>query len=82
MWVRIPLITNYNDTEEEFKKIAVFLNKHEPVRVEIMPYHDFGISKYEALYQIPDKNIFPVPSAEYVSYFKNILVQNKVKNVV
>jgi pyruvate formate lyase activating enzyme len=82
IWVRIPLIPDYNDTEDEFKKIALFLSKYEPVRVEIMPYHDFGISKYTALYQNPDKNIFPVPSAEYISYFKSILTQNNVKNVI
>ncbi len=49
MWVRIPLIAGFNDSEAEFSKIAEFLAGRGVARVEIMPYHDVGISKYGAL---------------------------------
>jgi pyruvate formate lyase activating enzyme len=82
MWVRIPLVMGFNDSDEEFKKMAEFLCEYELARVEIMPYHDLGLSKYYALHQGISKTEFTVPSGEYISRFKNILISNNVKNVI
>jgi pyruvate formate lyase activating enzyme len=82
MWIRIPLIMGFNDSDGEFKKMADFLREYELARVEIMPYHDLGLSKQYALNQETNKTAFKVPPEEYVSRFKNILISNKVKNVI
>jgi pyruvate formate lyase activating enzyme len=58
MIVRVPLITGVNNTEKEFRAIAdlVSSNLEEP-KAEILPYHRYGMGKYQMLdrrYQLPD----------------------------
>jgi pyruvate formate lyase activating enzyme len=49
--IRIPLIPGVNDSDEELKNIAInavdFLKK--PGKVNILPYHRFGMGKYQML---------------------------------
>ena len=48
--LRLPLIPGFNDTEEHFSGIAELLIKYPGIkRVEILPYHNFGLAKAEAL---------------------------------
>lgn len=50
IWVRVPLIPAINDTEQEKKARAEFLKDCKNVeKVEFLPYHTYGIGKYEAL---------------------------------
>lgn len=47
--IRFPLMPTINDTEENLilmRDKLVELNKRKPVRIEIMPYHNFGSVKY------------------------------------
>ncbi|MEA5001939.1 MAG: glycyl-radical enzyme activating protein [Christensenella sp.] len=56
--VRVPVIPGINDDDENFRKMATFLAKHSPgCRIDLLPYHRLGISKYERLrmgYELPD----------------------------
>jgi len=57
--VRVPLIPGINDTEAELKNIALLAVKYlkKPGKVNILPYHRFGMGKYPMLdrdYQLPD----------------------------
>jgi pyruvate formate lyase activating enzyme len=49
--IRVPLIPGINDSEEELRNIARstagFLKK--PGRVDLLPYHKFGLGKYQML---------------------------------
>lgn len=47
--VRMPLIPDLNDSEENLAAMAAFLGKFGRHEVEIMPCHAFGKSKYAAL---------------------------------
>ncbi len=47
IWVRIPFIPGQNDDQTE--RIAGLLSPLKPARVEVMPYHKLGNSKYTAL---------------------------------
>ena len=48
--LRLPLIPGINDSEEHFAGIAELLRKYPEIqRAEILPYHNFGIAKAEAL---------------------------------
>jgi pyruvate formate lyase activating enzyme len=49
--VRIPLIPGVNDSEDELKGIArIAADSHDvPVRVNLLPYHRFGMGKYQQL---------------------------------
>lgn len=49
--VRIPLIPGVNDSVEELKNIASIVadSLREPRRVNLLPYHRFGLGKYQML---------------------------------
>lgn len=48
--VRIPIIPNVNDSEKNINDTARFVKKLNGVReVELLPYHQFGVSKYNNL---------------------------------
>ena len=47
--IRLPLIPNFNDTEHNLEQMGAFLKKYGLSTVEIMAYHEFGLSKYNAL---------------------------------
>lgn len=48
--VRIPLITNHNSSDETQKQMYKFVKQLKKVkRIEVMPYHRFGVSKYYGL---------------------------------
>jgi len=49
--IRVPLIPGYNDTEKNIRCMAEFLRDQHFSQVELMPYHKFGQSKYQALGQ-------------------------------
>jgi pyruvate formate lyase activating enzyme len=47
--VRIPLIPDINDSDENLRKSAEFIRRLEIERVELIPYHEFAATKYEML---------------------------------
>lgn len=47
--IRIPLIPGFNDTEENIAALSLFLYRHGRCEVDVLPYHTFGYSKYDAL---------------------------------
>lgn len=50
VWVRVPVIPNVNDTEEEKKKLDEFFERTgHPEKIEHLPYHAMGEYKYKAL---------------------------------
>lgn len=46
-WVRVPIVFGVNVSFEEMEKIASFLRDKRIERVELLPYHKMGISKYK-----------------------------------
>ena len=63
VWIRIPVISGINDTEEEMRKIKEFLKPYSPLKIELLCYHKMGEHKYDALnmqitkFNVPDKTI-------------------------
>ncbi len=54
---RIPLISNYTDTEENIEDIIKLIRKFPVKQIEILKQHCLGKSKYEALgLKVPDLN--------------------------
>jgi pyruvate formate lyase activating enzyme len=48
--VRMPLIPDINDDEENIKAVATFLSRLGKIEeVHLLPYHRLGVSKYEKL---------------------------------
>jgi pyruvate formate lyase activating enzyme len=51
MWIRIPVMPLFNDSEEHFGRYGAFLDKLRKavVLIQLLPYHKMGLSKYERL---------------------------------
>lgn len=80
--VRIPVIPNYNDGEENAKAFANLFNQMKITEVELLPFHQFGEKKYASLdrkYQMQD---IPQLHTEDLDYFKTILESHQIKCTV
>lgn len=66
MWIRVPVIPDVNDNEEEARRIAAFLAPLPGIRqVELMPFHHLGAGKYEILgLPYPCKDLQPPPDEQ------------------
>ncbi len=47
--VRIPLIPGYNDCRSNLERTAAFISRLNVEKVDLLPYHPFGSSKYKML---------------------------------
>ena len=78
MWIRHVLVPNLTDSEESLKKTKELVDSLKTVeRVEILPYHSLGKSKWEKLgidYPLKDT---PAPSAEEVKKAESLLYLTK-----
>ena len=74
LWVRIPVISGVNDTEENIRKIRAFFEENGfPEKTELLPYHAMGEHKYSALEKKTER--FSVPSQEDLNNLKEIITK-------
>ncbi len=72
VWIRVPLIAGVNDSEQEMRAIAAFLQQNGlPERVELLPYHALGESKAQALGREPRR--FAAPEKAHIEHLKTLL---------
>lgn len=74
VWIRHVLVPGVTDNDEDLHKLHKFISTLSNVeKVEILPYHTFGIYKWEQLgYDYPLKETDP-PSKERIENAKKIL---------
>lgn len=73
IWIRIPVIPDFNDSIEEMQKIKSFLAEcGTPERVELLPYHAMGQNKYMAIGKKP--KIFKIPSDDKIKTLSDIFL--------
>ena len=77
---RMPLIPGINDTEENIAETSEFIKRLEgdEARIELLPYHRLGQSKYIALnlpYSLPDVKVMETQQVDAV---KNAFIANGV----
>ena len=74
VWARYVLVPGYTDSEEHLHNLGNFLKDMENVeKVEIQPYHELGVHKWESLgwkYELEDT---PQNSPEQLQKAKDIL---------
>lgn len=71
IWIRIPIISDVNDSIEEMLKIKELLTVcGQPEKVELLPYHAMGENKYRAIGKEPQN--FKAPNAEKMKQLKEI----------
>ena len=49
IWLRIPLMPGYNDSKENLEKVAKLGAEIGAEKIWLLPYHDWGRSKYDSL---------------------------------
>ncbi len=78
--IRIPCIGGVNADEENIRRSAAFVHRTLPkARMELLPYHEFGKIKYEALgipYEYPE---FLRPSKEEMEHLRDIVREEGVE---
>jgi len=80
--VRIPVICGVNSDIENIRETAKFVKDNIAApKLELLPYHSFGDSKYEALCLEKPSRQFKTPSLEYIEKLYKI-VQNEGVAVV
>ncbi len=78
--VRVPLIGEVNANEQNIKRMCEFLKTNTRVKgIELLPYHDFGESKYRAVGTF--SRIFTTPDAEKIENIKKIIATYDIRMV-
>lgn len=76
MWIRHVLVPGITTDEQSLRQLKSFLNTLSTIeKIEILPYHTMGITKYETMgitYRL--KDIQP-PSEEQIVFAKKILLE-------
>jgi pyruvate formate lyase activating enzyme len=67
VWVRIPLIFGINDLDDEIDQMIELIRNADNVRkIQLLPYHRYGLGKYEMLGIRKEGHEFKTPSDEKV----------------
>lgn len=79
--VRIPIIPKINDTLEDLNAIIVYLlpHKNNLKEINILPYHNLGISKFDALCRPYFLQGITPPSKEHMEDIKAMFERNGYK---
>ena len=74
MWIRQVLVPHYTDDDESLARTRAFIDGLQTVeRVEVLPYHTLGVSKYEQLGKEYPLQGVEAPTKERVMNAKRIL---------
>lgn len=77
IWIRMPIIAGYNDNPKEVCTVADIARQIRNLeRIELLPYHNLGVSKYERLgktYEL-DREM-PPPTQERLYALKKVIEQ-------
>lgn len=80
--VRIPVIEGVNSDIENIRKTAKFVKDNINIpKLELLPYHSFGDSKYEALGLEKPSRQFKAPSEKYIEELCDVVESEGVQVV-
>ena len=71
--VRVPVVPTFNANEDEMSRIATLVNSLNVKKVELLPYHRLGGSKYAALGRKAQS--FDAPSPETMAKLRKLFEQ-------
>jgi pyruvate formate lyase activating enzyme len=69
MIIRMPLIPGYNDSSENVRAVAEFMGQTGLRRIDVLPYHKLGVSKYRRLgreYQLSEAETYEEEKAQLI----------------
>ncbi len=71
---RTPLIPGVNADEEHIRAVLAFIRPHKNViDYELLPYHRFGLGKYESLGVVYELDDYKTPSDDLVKHLQGII---------
>ena len=73
--LRIPLIENFNADDAHIESVARFVRQLNLARIDLLPYHNTGSSKYERLGRRYDPAGFAAPAPERLARIAAVLRQ-------
>lgn len=72
--VRIPLIKGINSDVKNITKTACYVRQYVPGgKIELLPYHSYGVHKYDILGIPQYKNIFQAPAQADIDLLKDVI---------
>jgi pyruvate formate lyase activating enzyme len=72
--LRIPLVSGFNETDQDFQRLMDFLGGRKNLKqLDILPYHTFGTQKYKRFHKKNRQNAFGTPPKERVTSLGNVL---------
>lgn len=78
IWLRVPLITGFNDSEEYIHRVAALGRKIGAGKVSLLPYHEGGKSKCEQMGRPYSLSDTVSPSDEHIQSLKEIIQRENV----
>lgn len=82
IWVRTPVIPDFNNTEEEMTAVADLVKNISGVKqVTLMPYHSLGASKYKTLGMDYPFDTSKKITEEEMDSFRNIFIKRNIQLV-
>ncbi|MDR1948864.1 MAG: glycyl-radical enzyme activating protein [Spirochaetaceae bacterium] len=83
IWVRTPIIEGINDGQIETDGRITILKKAKNIRkIELLPYHSYGVGKYAAMGMSDTCHKFQAPSPEKMQAIIARMQDRGIKNVV
>jgi pyruvate formate lyase activating enzyme len=82
VWLRIPLISGFNDSKEQIKMIALLGKQIGAKKISLLPYHEGGKSKSEQLgriYPLPEAR---APEEEHIHQLKSIIEKEGLQSTI
>jgi len=82
IWLRIPLIAGFNDSEEHIKEIVLLGKESGVQKISLLPYHEGGESKCE---QLGVPYLFPEgkkPAEKHIHKLKRIIEKSGLKAAI
>ena len=73
VWLRIPLIAGFNDSEDHIEKIASLGKERGAQKISFLPYHEGGKTKNEQLGRPDQLSEFKAPSDKHIQKLKGIV---------
>jgi pyruvate formate lyase activating enzyme len=79
MIFRLPVITGYNDSEENINSVISFIKETGRNEINILPMHNLGKEKYQLLGKIYYGSNYPVPSSEKMEKIAELFRASDIK---
>lgn len=81
IYLRMPLIKEINDSEEDIRQIITFIKQEiHPKKIFLLPYHNTGMGKYARLGRTYEGSLFEPPSKEKLERIKKVFGENGFEN--